>query len=50
MLGIIILVIAIAGTIAWLWAGGIDYMRKNYPDYDGHDWLDWTDEEKKDIV
>jgi hypothetical protein len=50
MLGIILLIIAMAGTLAWIWAGGIDYMKKNHPDYNGHDWLDWTEEEKKDIV
>jgi uncharacterized membrane protein (DUF441 family) len=26
-------------TIAWLWAGGIDYMKKNHPDYKGEDFL-----------
>jgi hypothetical protein len=32
MLGFIVLILAIAGSLAWLWAGGIDYMRKNHPD------------------
>ena len=50
MVGLIIFTIAIAASLAWLWAGGIDYMKKNHPDYKGHDWLDWTEEEKKDII
>jgi hypothetical protein len=50
MVGLIILALAIIGTISWLWVGGIDYMKKNHPNYKGHDWLDWTEEEKKDII
>ena len=42
--------IAIAASLVWLWVGGIDYIKKNHPDYKGHDWLDWTEEEKKDII
>lgn len=50
MIGIIIFVIAIAASIAWLWAGGIDYMKKNHPEYKGEDFLTWTEEEKNDIL
>lgn len=46
MFGIIILILAFTGTIAWLWAGGIDYMYRNHPDYKGEDFLDWGSEEK----
>jgi len=42
MLGFIILGLAFIGTIAWLWAGGIDYMAKNHPDYKDED-LGWDD-------
>jgi hypothetical protein len=50
MIGIIIFTIAIAASLSWLWAGGIDYMNKNHPDYKGEDFLNWTEEEKKDIL
>jgi hypothetical protein len=50
MVGIILFIFALSISIAWLWAGGIDYMKKNHPDYKGHDFLDWTDEEKNDIL
>jgi hypothetical protein len=29
--------------IAIFWVRGIDYMKKNYPDYKGEDFLDWDD-------
>lgn len=45
MLGIIILILAISGTIAWLWAGGIDYMMKHHPDYKGEDFLNLDKDE-----
>jgi hypothetical protein len=47
MVGLIILGLAIIGTIAWLWAGGIDYMAKHHPDYKGEDFFN---EEDKDEV
>jgi hypothetical protein len=43
MVGLIILGLAMVGTIAWLWAGGIDYMAKNHPDYMGKDLFDEED-------
>lgn len=27
-------------ALVWLWVGGIDYMKKNYPNYKGQDFLD----------
>jgi hypothetical protein len=52
MIGFIILAIALLASLCWLWAGGIDYMKKNHLDYKGEDFLDWeiTEEEKKDIL
>jgi len=41
MIGIILLVITIFGSLVWLWAGGIDYMAKKHPDYKGEDFLDF---------
>lgn len=45
MLGFIVLILAIAGSLAWLWAGGIDYMHKNHPDYKGEDFLSLDEDE-----
>lgn len=52
MLGVIILGIAMLLSLAWLWAGGIDYMQKNYPDYKGEDFLNWdtTEEDREQIL
>ena len=52
MIGIILFILAIAGSLSWLWAGGITYMKEKHPDYKGKDFLDWdfTEEEKKDIL
>jgi hypothetical protein len=47
MLGFIILAISFVVTIVWLWAGGIDYMRENHPDYKGED-LFGEDKQTKD--
>lgn len=43
MLGFIILILAVSASIAWLWAGGIDYMKQNHPEYKGEDFLEWDD-------
>jgi hypothetical protein len=37
MVGLIILGVAILCSLVWLWAGGIDYMKENHPDYKGED-------------
>lgn len=37
MVGLVILGVAILFSLVWLWAGGIDYMKKNHPDYKGDD-------------
>lgn len=41
MIAVIIISLAICGSLAWLWAGGIDYMAKNHPEYKGEDFLKW---------
>jgi len=50
--GLIIFIVAIAASLAWLWAGGIDYMVKYHPKYKGEDWLDWnaSEEDKEQIL
>ncbi len=51
MIGFFILILAVSASIAWLWAGGIDYMRRNHPDYEGEDFLDWDfDEQDKEQI
>ncbi len=47
MVGLIILAVAILFSLAWLWAGGIDYMQRNHPDYKGQDLFD--EEDKNEI-
>ena len=39
MVGLIIFVVSLSVLIAGLWAGGIDHMEKNHPDYKGEDFL-----------
>lgn len=41
MIGILLFILAISASLAWLWAGGIAYMHENHPDYKGEDFLDW---------
>ena len=31
----------IVASLVWLWVGGIDFMKKNHPDYKGEDFLNW---------
>jgi hypothetical protein len=51
MFGLFILILAFSGTITWLWVGGIDYMKKNHPDYKGEDYLNWDiDEQDKEQI
>jgi hypothetical protein len=47
MVGLIIFIIALSASIAWLWVGGIDYMMKNHPDYTGKDLF--NEEDKNEI-
>ena len=47
-MGLILFIIAIAASLAWLWAGGIDYMKQNHPDYKGYDLFD--EEDKNEIL
>lgn len=46
MIGLILLILAFSGTIAWLWSGGIDYMQKHHSNYKGEDYLNWDVEEE----
>jgi hypothetical protein len=45
MIGFIVLLISIIGSIIWLWVGGIDYMAKNHPDYKGGDFFSEDDKD-----
>lgn len=51
MIGIFLFILALSASIAWLWAGGIDYMAKYHPEYKGEDWLSWDiDEQDKEQI
>jgi hypothetical protein len=51
MIGFFILILAFSGTIAWLWSGGIDYMKSKHSDYKGDDFLNWhTNEQDKEQI
>ena len=42
---------ALVGSLVWLWVGGIDFMKKNHPDYKGEDFLNWDiDEQDKEQI
>ena len=38
----------IVGLISWRWVVGIDYMKKNHPDYKGDDFLNWGEDHEDD--
>jgi len=48
MVGLIILTVALLGSLIWLWAGGIDYMAKHHPDYKGEDFF--NEEDKGEVL
>jgi len=51
MFGVILFILAISASLAWLWSGGIDYMKNHHPHYKGEDFLEWKfDEEDKDNI
>ena len=35
-----LVILALSATLIWLWVEGIDYMKKNHPDYKGEDFFD----------
>lgn len=37
----------IVASLVWLWVGGMDFMKKNHPDYKGEDFLNWDQEINK---
>ena len=39
------LMFIVVGLISWRWVVGIDYMKKNHPDYKGDDWLNWNNDD-----
>jgi hypothetical protein len=40
----IIISFTIGAIVSWFWVKGIDNMKKNHPDYKGHDFLNWDDD------
>ena len=43
MVGLGLIVTVGLMVLAWLWVNGIDYMKKNHPDYKGEDFFDEED-------
>jgi len=39
MFVVVLFVITATALISWAWVKGIDYMKKNHPDYKGEDFL-----------
>lgn len=37
----------IVASLIWLWVGGIDFMKKNHPNYKGEDFLNWDQDINK---
>lgn len=47
MLFAIIFSLLLSSIISIFWVRGIDYMMKNYPDYNGEDFLNFDEKESK---
>lgn len=47
---VLMILMFIAGVIAWGWVSGIDYMSKNHPDYKGDDLFGSFDEDDKSQI
>lgn len=47
-----LLMVSIVAIISYLWVRGIDYMKKNHPNYKGDDFLNWDidEQDKNDIL
>ena len=41
MIVIYALTFILVASLVWLWISGIDYMKKNHPNYKGEDLLNW---------
>ena len=37
-----LIMFVVTAIISYLWVRGIDNMKKNHPDYEGEDFLDWN--------
>lgn len=46
MFVVVLVMFIVTALISWLWVRGIDYMKKNHPDYKGEDFLDWDNATK----
>ena len=43
----ILIIFILAIVVSVMWVGGIDKMKKEYPDYKGEDYLNWNEIDKK---
>ena len=41
MIAVFFFMFIFVSLIAWAWVSGIDNMKKNHPDYEGEDFLNW---------
>jgi hypothetical protein len=41
MIALFFFMFIFVALISWAWASGIDNMKKNHPDYEGEDFLNW---------
>jgi hypothetical protein len=47
MFVVFLIMFVITAIISWYWVRGIDYMKKNHPDYEGEDFLNWESDVTK---
>jgi len=48
MIVIALIVLPALACLGWMWIKGIDYMKKNHPDYKGDDWLNWDNDSENE--
>lgn len=47
MIIIYAVMLILIAILVWFWVGGIDFMKKNHPDYKGEDFLNWDQDINK---
>jgi hypothetical protein len=48
MVGLIIFIIAVSASLAWLWAGGINYIIRKHPKHKGENFF--NEEDKNEVL
>jgi hypothetical protein len=49
-LPVFVIMFIVVALISWRWVEGIDYMKKNHPDYKGDDLFGKFDEDEEDHI